>query len=106
MSKNIAFCGLDCDACSAFIATKNNNDALRLKTAQEWTLRHRAKGGPRVEPREINCYGCLSNGPLYTHCRECAVRACGLRRGLKSCQKCPECKCVKLTELQNHLFLK
>lgn len=106
MPKNIAFCGLDCGACPAFIATKNNNDELRQKTAAEWTARHQAKGSqePPIQPREINCRGCLSKGPLYAHCRECAVRICGLGRGFKNCEDCPEYRCAKLTELQSHLF--
>ena len=31
MKKLIAFCGLDCEKCDAYIATKNNDQALREK---------------------------------------------------------------------------
>lgn len=30
----IAYCGLDCEKCDAFIATKNNDNLLREKTAK------------------------------------------------------------------------
>jgi len=32
----IAYCGLDCEKCDAHIATVNNDDALREKTAKLW----------------------------------------------------------------------
>ena len=33
----IAFCGLDCSKCDAYIATRNDNQALREKTAKLWS---------------------------------------------------------------------
>ena len=34
MNRMIAFCGLDCEKCDAYIATKNDDQALREKTAR------------------------------------------------------------------------
>ncbi len=34
MDNLIAYCGIDCAVCPAYIAKKNNDDALRQKTAQ------------------------------------------------------------------------
>lgn len=36
MKTMIAFCGLDCEKCDAYIATKNDDQALREKTAKLW----------------------------------------------------------------------
>ena len=33
----IAYCGLDCSKCGAFLATQANDDALRAKTSEEWS---------------------------------------------------------------------
>ncbi|GEM_PF-1574542 len=33
-NKNMAICGLDCGSCPAFIATKNNDSELRIKTGK------------------------------------------------------------------------
>ena len=35
--KMLAMCGLDCAACPAFIAHKTDDQALRVKTAAEWS---------------------------------------------------------------------
>ena len=37
MNDLVAFCGLNCAKCDAYIATKNNDDALREKTAKMWS---------------------------------------------------------------------
>ena len=37
MNKMIGYCGLDCEKCDAYIATKNNDNELRAKTAEEWS---------------------------------------------------------------------
>ena len=36
MKNSIAYCGLDCEKCEAYIATQNDDDDLRAKVAKEW----------------------------------------------------------------------
>jgi hypothetical protein len=103
--KYIAMCGLDCSSCPAFIATKNDDDKLREKTAEEWTKRYCSTRRPPVEIKDINCSGCLSKGGLlYQNCFKCEIRKCGFAKGIKSCKECKDYKCDKLIELQNHFF--
>ncbi len=33
----IAYCGLNCSHCDAYIATQENNDSKRENTAQKWS---------------------------------------------------------------------
>lgn len=40
MDKHIAYCGLDCSKCSAYIATTLNNEELKIKTAEDWNKRY------------------------------------------------------------------
>ena len=56
MKKMIAYCGLDCEKCDAYLATINDNQDLRKKTAKLWA---KLKNAP-ILPEHINC--CL----LYT----------------------------------------
>ena len=37
MNELIAYCGLNCETCNARIATIQNNDELRRKTAKLWS---------------------------------------------------------------------
>ncbi|MBM4402294.1 MAG: DUF3795 domain-containing protein [Candidatus Cloacimonetes bacterium] len=104
--KQIAYCGLDCNKCPAYIATKHNDDNLREKTAKEWTERYRSDGRdrPPVKPEDINCEGCLSSGLVYLHCHECKIRNCAMEKRVKNCKECAEYKCAELDELQSHFF--
>jgi hypothetical protein len=102
--KYIALCGLDCSTCPAYIATKTKDNDLREKTAREWNERYNEDGRDPIKPEDINCEGCISNGVVYLHCKECAVRKCGLSRGLKNCKQCKNYRCEQLKDLQDHLF--
>jgi len=101
----IAMCGLNCGSCPAFIATKNNDNNLREKTAKEWTARYVSRNKPPIKIEDINCLGCLSGeGPIYQNCSRCEIRKCGFAKGIKNCKECEGYKCDKLTELQSHFF--
>jgi hypothetical protein len=104
--KYIAMCGLDCAKCEAFIATQNNDDAMRQKAAGEWNARYKQKGydRPELKAQDINCRGCLSDGPIYLYCQQCKIRQCGLSRGFKNCQECSGYKCPDLVEKQSHFY--
>lgn len=103
--KYMAMCGLDCSSCAAFIATKNNDNELREKTAKEWTKRYLGSDKPPLRPEDICCSGCLSQvDPVFSNCRKCEIRKCGFNKGVNNCKECKDYKCEKLTELEKHFF--
>lgn len=51
MKKMIAYCGLDCEKCDAYIATINDDQKLREKTAKLWAELNNAP----ILPEQINC---------------------------------------------------
>lgn len=87
MNKLIAFCGLDCEKCDAYIATKNNDQALREKTAKLWSKLNNAT----ILPEHINCEGCRMDGAKTVFCSTmCEIRRCAIGKGLESCGNCPQ----------------
>jgi hypothetical protein len=93
----IGYCGIDCDQCEAFIATKNNDDALRVKVAEKWA---RLENAP-ILPEHINCTGCLSNGVKTYYCDQlCEIRKCASKKSISSCSECSDYPC----SLLNHIF--
>ena len=93
MASMIAYCGLNCGECSAFIATQANSDKQRKAVADDWTK----KFGHQFKPQDINCDGCLTvTGRHIGHWSVCEIRACGLGRGLANCAYCPDYACDKL----------
>ena len=92
--KMLAMCGLDCAACPAYIARKTDDQALRVKTAAEWSKVFNV----HLTPEDINCVGCLKiKGVHIGHCSECEIRKCGLVREVKNCARCPDYPCDKIS---------
>ena len=87
MRKMIAYCGLDCEKCDAYLATLHDDQSLREKTAALWT---RLNGVP-ITPEMINCQGCRADGVKTVFCDSlCAIRQCAMKKGVTTCSGCPE----------------
>lgn len=93
MSRIIAYCGLVCDECPAYLATQADDDAERAKIAAEWA---KAFGG-ELKKEEINCDGCLgAEGRKIGYCGMCEIRACAVERSLDNCAHCSDYACELL----------
>lgn len=89
MKDLIGYCGLDCEKCDAYIATINNDQSLRVKTAKLWSKLNNAP----ILPEHINCEGCRMNGAKTVFCENlCIIRQCALKRGVSTCGDCSELK--------------
>ena len=87
--KLAAVCGLYCEACTLFIATKE--DPTRLKgLAARFQLSEEA----------VKCYGCRSakRGP---YCEKCKMFACAAERGIDFCVECKDYPCTDLKQFQS-----
>lgn len=93
MDKIIAYCGLVCSDCPAFIATQADDRAALERVAAQWREEFDA---PDITVDSVICDGCLGGGHKCSHCFECEVRACGLERGVLNCAHCDEYACEKL----------
>jgi len=93
MEKIIGFCGLVCTECPAYLATVNDDDGLRRKTAAKWSEMYKSE----IKPEDIVCDGCTTAGKKFHHCTECDMRLCGISKSVKNCGRCKEypCKSIK-----------
>jgi len=86
-----AACGLYCEACTLFIATKE--DPARLK---------RLAARFQLSEEAIKCYGCRSakRGP---YCKTCKMFSCAAERGIDFCVECMEYPCADLKQFQSEM---
>ncbi len=93
----IAYCGLNCKTCDAYIATVTDNQALREQTARLWSKLN----DTNILPEQINCEGCRTKGKKTIYCESiCAIRQCAKERSMASCGDCPSMKfCLKVGEI-------
>ena len=93
MDEIIAFCGITCHECGAFLATRDDNDEKRAEVAQLWSKEFKAD----LKPEDINCEGCLSDGEnLFNHTKTCEIRKCGREKGVVNCAHCSDYTCEKI----------
>ena len=64
------YCDIDCLSCACYIATKNDDDRMRMDVAIKWSRLFNES----ILPREINCTGCQSNGVKFKNCSTCKIR--------------------------------
>ncbi len=92
----IAYCGLVCTDCEAYLITQQNDDAKRKELAATWSKRY----GHEFKPEDLNCDGCLSfDGRHIGYCNVCEIRKCGMEKSVENCAYCAEYKCEKLERM-------
>jgi hypothetical protein len=94
----MAYCGLSCDECPAYLAYKNDDEKLRKEAATKW-------GSPDfpVDPSDVNCTGCKADSePTFKFCSTCTVKACASKRGVETCAHCDDYGCDVLEEWLSH----
>jgi len=95
MEKMIAYCGLVCTECPAYIATEANDRKRLEELAVEWSKEFKT---------ELTADGCMCDGCLTTtghkigYCAQCKVRACAIDKHLSNCAHCGDYACDTLTE--------
>ncbi len=96
MRQLIAYCGLDCERCEAYIATLKDDDEMRRKIAKEWSEMNNAE----ITPEMIYCDGCRADGKKTPFCESmCPIRLCAKGRKMETCGSCSElmdCKKVDM----------
>ena len=87
MKNMIAYCGLDCENCDAYLATVNNDQESRKKTAKLWAELNNAP----IFPEHINCEGCRVDGVKTVFCDSmCGIRQCAMKKGVNTCGDCSD----------------
>ena len=93
MKENISFCGLDCLACPAYIATQHGDEKTLKRIASKWS-----NGELKFDPEEGTCVGCTEEGLHLSWCDICPVRKCGKDKKVKNCAYCVHYPCEELDD--------
>jgi hypothetical protein len=91
----IAFCGIDCAACPAYVGTQAGDEELLAKTAAEWS-----SDDEPLAAEDVICYSCTQTEKrLYTWCSACRMKDCCREKGIANCAYCGEYACDDLKKL-------
>lgn len=83
-----AACGLCCEACSLYIATKEDPERLKVLAARL-----------QLSEEAATCHGCRSD-KKSAYCDTCRMSACTAGRGIAFCNECAEYPCDHLKTFQ------
>lgn len=92
---NLCYCGHDCAKCVTYLATKNNNDALREQSRRFY----QEEFGQDIPLEQFNCSGGRSDD-VFALCQECPFKRCCKEKSVESCCECPEYPCKTLSDYQ------
>lgn len=92
---NLCYCGHDCAKCVTYLATKNNDDALREQPRRFY----QEEFGQDIPLEQFNCSGGRSDD-VFALCQQCPFKRCCKEKNVESCCECPEYPCKTLSDYQ------
>ena len=96
MNQMIAYCGLVCTECPAYVATRADDRAALEQVAAKWREEFDA---PEITADSVLCDGCLgTTGRKFGHCSDCEIRACAMEKTVANCAHCNDYACDKLNQ--------
>ena len=100
-NKIIAYCGLVCADCPAYIATQADDHTAMERVAAQWRKMFNA---PEITAESVICDGCLgtNGGRLSGYGSKCDIRACAVEQGVVNCAHCADYACDKLKGFFSH----
>jgi hypothetical protein len=101
MNEMIAYCGLVCQSCPIYLATRESNDTKKRQMQVEIAQQCNKYYGTEYKPQDItDCDGCKTEGGrLFSGCQTCQIRACAKDRSIDNCGHCAQYACEKLAKL-------
>lgn len=95
MDRMVAYCGLVCSDCRAYIATQSKDPAALERVAAQWREQF---NWTNITADMILCDGCSdTDRERRSHyCDLCEIHACALERGVANCAYCADYACDKL----------
>ena len=100
MNEMIAYCGLVCQGCAIYLATREKDqgkrDKMRIDIARE-IKKHYGEG---CKPEDVaDCEGCKAENARLFCGGDCQIRKCAMDKGLENCAYCSEYACEELNKL-------
>lgn len=100
MDEEIAYCGLVCQGCAIYLATREKDDGKRHKMRLDIAQQIEKRYGEKCKAEDVtDCDGCKSEARLLPACGRCEIRKCARQKGFENCAHCSEYACEKLEGL-------
>ena len=89
----VAYCGITCTDCDAFIATQ----AEDMNALEKMAAAASEQLNVEMTVADAMCDGCRSTtGRQIGYCHECAIRVCAVQKHVETCAHCSDYACEKV----------
>jgi len=98
MNETIAYCGLICQGCPIYWATREQNTKKKHEMRAEIARQTNDIYKEKMKAEDVtDCDGCKTEtGRLFSGCKKCQIRKCAREKGVENCAHCSEYACEKL----------
>ena len=98
MDEMVAYCGLICQRCPIYWATREKNEDKRKTMRAEIARIIKEQYGTPYKLEDIlDCDGCkIDSGRLFSGCKKCPIRKCARKKNLGNCAYCNDYACENL----------
>jgi hypothetical protein len=99
MEEELAYCGLVCQTCQIYLATREPDEVRRYKMRADIAQEIEKHYGQGCRPEDVgDCDGCKTEGGRL-FCTECQIRMCAVEKGITNCAYCGDYPCEALEKL-------
>jgi hypothetical protein len=99
MEENLAYCGLICEKCPIYLATREADKDRQYKMRTDIAREIKKHYGREIKPEDVgDCDGCKTEGGRL-FCTDCQIRICATEKGLANCAYCHDYPCEALEKL-------
>ncbi len=101
MEDSLSYCGLICDKCAIYLATREKDEEKKHEMRVEIARQIKEHYGEEYKPEDVtDCDGCKSeNGRLFSGCSKCKIRKCAQDKDIENCAYCDEYPCEELEKI-------
>ena len=94
-----SYCGLICESCAIYLATRQEDKQKRYDKRVEIAQQIEKYYGRECRPEDVtDCDGCKAeSGRLF--CTSCKIRECARQKALENCAPCNGYPCEELEQL-------
>ena len=101
MNETIGYCGLNCQTCPIYLATREKDKDKKYKMRAEIAQQIKELYDQEYKPDDISdCDGCKTEGGrLFSGCHNCHMRKCASKKRIGNCAYCQDYPCEELEKL-------
>ena len=99
MEENLEYCGLVCEKCAIYLATREPDEEKRYQMRVDIAKEIKKYYNQEIKPEDINdCDGCKAEtGRIFSG--DCKIRKCVIDKEIENCAYCNDYPCEQLEKL-------